>query len=112
MKKTEINVTAIQAFANGLSLGLTDHGGVIHDGTNKDGTHKMIEYSSGSAILSNNNGTLLCGPIDFQAVRISAIDVIQGNDRVRTAPGITQTLAVALLAAMHALELAAPEAAR
>lgn len=110
MQKNEIHVTGIVDFANGFSIGLTDHGGSIPDGTNKDGGRKIVSFAARSALLSGSNDEILCGPIDYRAVRAAATEIVCGNDRACTAPGITLMLAVALLAAMHALDLVVPEA--
>lgn len=94
-----------RTFANGHALFATFEGGEIRDGTNKDGSPRLVAYDRGAVVLLDHSfalaGNLLAGPIDMTGAELLAIAIVEGKERAITEPGASLRLAIAYLALLQ-----------
>lgn len=105
--KIEIHATDIIRLANGRKISVTKAAGSIPDGVHKDGSPRVLSYAAGSPILGDDDGRVICGPIDFQGAKEFAVEIVNGNHRAATEMGASLRLATALLAIMDTLDFVA-----
>jgi hypothetical protein len=102
MTKRHVNEIAIDqtpvAVFEGRFLFRTCQEGEIIDGVDKSGQPVRKCYSRGAYVLSDAKLNILAGPISLSAASVLALEIVSGNQRVLTEPGVALRLAVALLA--------------
>lgn len=71
--------------------------GKVLGGCDREGMPKELSFPAGAFVLSDEHGEVLCGPISRGAANILAVDIISGNSRTATRPGLPLQLATILL---------------
>lgn len=82
----------------GRHLYRTAKAGEIADGNDRTGETVMRAYPPGAFVLADSDGQVLAGPITPQAAAMLAVDVVSGNQRAATMPGVALRLAIAVIA--------------
>jgi hypothetical protein len=75
----------------------TSAAGQVADGMGKDGETKFRSYPAGAFVLTDASMNILAGPVSAQAASVLALEIIDGNARAATMPGVAMRLAIAVL---------------
>lgn len=71
--------------------------GEILDGVDRQGVPNKLTFSAGAFVLSDDEGNVLCGPISRGAAHMLAVDIISGDGRTATRPGLALHFATVIL---------------
>ena len=85
----------------------TSREGEVLDGCDRQGMPRKLSFSAGAFVLSDDEGTVLCGPISRGAAHMLAVDIISGASRTATRPGLALHFATVILG--MTLEPAGPD---
>lgn len=85
------------AILEGRSLWRTTAEGKVKDGKDRQGADLELIYPRGAYVLADRDMNVICGPISRGAAHLMALEIVSGNRRMLTRPGVTLQLAVALL---------------